>query len=210
MALGIIDSQVLSNIALVLRGKTGKTDLIAPADMAVAIADLPVGSGKDAFYQSVIERTMTVVTAEDLSDLSTVGNRALAYCTTLKSVTFPSHFENVGVGVFYSDTALETVNLNEGLTELPQHGFRECRALKQLTIPSTVNLLNGNAVENTGITSITCLAVTPPVSRSSLFYNDSKKSTILTEIKVPAQSVNAYKTATNWAEYADIIIPIEE
>jgi hypothetical protein len=49
------------------------------------------------------------------------------------------------------------------------------------------------------LTSITCEAITPPELGS---YNDLSTVTV---VYVPSESVEAYKNATNWSYYSDVI-----
>jgi hypothetical protein len=53
------------------------------------------------------------------------------------------------------------------------------------------------------LTSITCEATTPPILES----NDNLSN--VTAVYVPAESVDLYKTATNWSYYSGVIKPIE-
>jgi hypothetical protein len=53
------------------------------------------------------------------------------------------------------------------------------------------------------LTSITCKATTPPL------LNVGNNISSVTEVYVPAESVEAYKTATNWSYYGDKIQGIQ-
>jgi hypothetical protein len=55
-----------------------------------------------------------------------------------------------------------------------------------------------------GLTSVTCEAITPPTLNGTSVFDYTNNCTIY----VPSQSVETYKTATNWTEYASRIQPI--
>lgn len=50
---------------------------------------------------------------------------------------------------------------------------------------------------------ITCKATTPPTLGTNAFYNGT--TTYITAIYVPAESVNAYKSASGWSNYTSVI-----
>ena len=76
--------------------------------------------------------------------------------------------------------------------------------IKQITIPDTVTEIGDNAFSYCDqLASITCLPTTPPTLGSNVFFLDTRFV-----IKVPAASVAAYKSATNWSSYADYIVGV--
>ena len=84
--------------------------------------------------------------------------------------------------------------------------FYGCISLTSVTIPNSVTDIKYNAFTScTALTSISILATTPPTLSSSVFDNTNN-----CPIYVPAASLNAYKTATNWSAYADRIQAIGE
>jgi hypothetical protein len=54
------------------------------------------------------------------------------------------------------------------------------------------------------LTSVTCEATTPPTCDSYAFDNTNN-----CPIYVPSQSIDTYKSATNWSTYADRIQAIQ-
>ena len=79
--------------------------------------------------------------------------------------------------------------------------------MKSIELPSTVTTIGQNAFVNcTGLTRISIAAATPPTLGANAFANCSA----LTGIYVPDDSVEAYKTATNWSAYANKILPLSQ
>jgi hypothetical protein len=67
-----------------------------------------------------------------------------------------------------------------------------------------VTSIGGGAFSGcSSLTSITCEATIPP----TLGLSNNLSS--VTAVYVPAESVDAYKTAINWSYYADKIQPIQ-
>ena len=70
-----------------------------------------------------------------------------------------------------------------------------------VTIGDRITSIGNDAFENHNkLTSITCLATTPPTLGSSAFNNTND-----CPIYVPAESVEAYKAASGWSAYASRI-----
>ena len=74
--------------------------------------------------------------------------------------------------------------------------------MKNIILPSTIEIIDGETLYYTSnMISVTILATTPPtLANTSAFSNTNN-----CPIYVPAESVDAYKTATNWSNLADRI-----
>ena len=120
----------------------------------------------------------------------------------------PDNFKGYPCGI-------ENVVIGEGITEIPGSAFYMEVGIKNLTLPSTLTAIGTDAFgECEGIEVITCDATTPPTlgtDGSGVFYeNDAEynqvKIATLTAINVPAASVEDYKAADGWKEYAALIV----
>lgn len=108
-----------------------------------------------------------------------IGNLAFSYCKSLTSVTIP-----------------------DSVTSIGSSAFRECTSLASVTIPDSVTSI-GNAFGNcTSLADIYLHSTTPPTTN---IYSPVAIPTTAT-IHVPVGSGDAYKSATNWSAYADIIV----
>lgn len=120
----------------------------------------------------------------------------------LTSVTFPTNaveLIRIRENAFSGCTALTSVVLNS-VYRLDAGSFRNCYSLTSVTMGDSVSRIEATAFNGcTSLTRFTIYTVTPPTIGSQVFDN------IPTTIYVPSESVNAYKTATNWSRYADRI-----
>lgn len=136
-------------------------------------------------------------------DLREIGHNVFHGCTSLVSVTLPSGLTSLGDMVFLDCTGLTSVNIPEGLSKIPQHTFNKCYSLSAMTIPSGITEIAYEAFYKcSGLTSVTVLATTPPTLGNSVFDFTT------CQIFVPCDSVEAYKSAPNWSNYASRIMPI--
>ncbi|MBQ8070931.1 MAG: leucine-rich repeat protein [Bacteroidales bacterium] len=79
----------------------------------------------------------------DLSNVTTVNSYAFSGCTGITSVNLPSVTTLAGTvsgnsGAFENCTSLESVVLNDGLTEIQQRAFYGCTALSSINIPTAL------------------------------------------------------------------------
>ena len=117
----------------------------------------------------------------------TIGDWAFAGLQTLRSVTFGEGVTAIGAGAFYGTGitsiripasvktikggnfgafegcgSLATVEFSEGLLEIGHAAFRNCTSLREITLPSTLVLINGDGNDGGafyGCTSLTTVIV---------------------------------------------------
>ena len=78
--------------------------------------------------------------------------------------------------------------------------------MKKFDIPQSVTTIGVNTFTNcTSLSVFICRAVTPPAMVSSFTGSSADL-----KIYVPDDSVEAYKQASGWNKYADIIYPLSE
>ena len=122
----------------------------------------------------------------------------------LVSISMANSVISIGVDAFWNCRNLETINLSNNLQVIDDLAFDWCRSLTTITIPSSILSIGRFAFQGcTNLQSITIEATTPPTLGENAFV-----STTDYPIYVPAASVSAYKTATNWSTYASRIFAI--
>ena len=118
----------------------------------------------------------------------------IRYFTNLKTITG-----------FKGNTKMTTITLPEGVTTLGTECFRTAR-IRYLVLPSTISTLNHQCLNPVNYCSyIVFKSINPPSLNVNAFGLTSG-----CKIYVPDDSVNAYKTATNWTNYAARIRPMSE
>ena len=102
---------------------------------------------------------------------------------------------------------LSSVVLTSNITEIRDAALANCTALKKVVAQNTLTSIKRDAFRNSNnLTNITILAETPPVLEGSTVFDNTNNCPIY----VPAESVDAYKAATNWSSLASRIKPISE
>ena len=111
--------------------------------------------------------------------VKTIGGNALCECGSLK------------------------IKLNEGLERIESSAFNDTH-IDSLVLPSTLNYIGTGAFTLTIMDKLVVRATTPPQVDGEL--GSTCFSTMVdAKIYVPAASVEAYKTANYWSEFADKI-----
>ena len=116
------------------------------------------------------------------NSVTTIGEGAFMYCG-ITDVTIPNNVKTIGAGAFGACKGLTNVTIPSSVTMIEYRAFGFCEGLTVL------------AVEN----------ATPPEMKEDVFDYVSGNMTIY----VLAESVEKYKTAKGWSEYADKIKAIE-
>lgn len=173
-------------------------DLLLPEDDSI------ISIANDGF------RSCEWLTGIKLSDnITDIGQGAFGYCRSLTTINIPFNITKIDSSVFCNCVGLKNVIFDENsmLTNINEDAFGYCFNLTNIEIPSGVVDINYGAFsECENLTSVTIKATTPPTLGLYVFDYCSK----LTAIYVPAESVNAYKAASGWSEYAELIQAIPE
>ena len=139
------------------------------------------------------------------SGVTTIGENAFGYCENLLNVVIPDSVTTIKKNAFFDCLSFTSVNIPDSVVSIGDGAFNEGRCTS-ITIGSGVTSMGLRAFRNqTNLTSITIKATTPP----SLGGNDVFDDTNNCPIYVPSESLEAYKAATNWSEYADRFVAIQ-
>ncbi len=139
-----------------------------------------------------------------------IGNRAFVCCELVTFVYIPNTVQTIHELAFGKCSNLVKIIMSDNTQYIDQDAFISCDALTEIFLPSTVIRIDNGAFslwDETTIqddaTSITCMALNPPELGYHAFgYRN------IQNIYVPTSSIDAYKTADGWSEYADKIIGI--
>jgi len=107
-----------------------------------------------------------------------IDNYAFSGCRNLTSVTMSSGVTTIGNYAFSGCTGFVNIAIQNNVINIGDYAFRDC----------------------TGLTSVTINSQTPPTLGNNALYNTNNCT-----IFVPCQSVDVYKSASEWSRYASRI-----
>lgn len=158
--------------------------------------------GQEAFRESGI------INVQLPNGISTIVDRAFYYCPNLTEVsTYGPVSDNdpdamIQAYCFVGCPNLSRLEIPRSIRILGQGLITGNQKVNKLTIPSRVVRINFSAFDNTGVKEVIVEAVTPPATPEGEWYGFPKT---VTSILVPAQAVEAYKTARGWNKFAEKI-----
>ena len=145
----------------------------------------------------------TALTSVALSErIETIDEGTFFNCSSLTSITIPQSVTAIDYAAFDSCSALTRVTLFDGLTSLGESCFQDCTSLTEVIIPYGVTSIGTYCFAGcTSLASVTVEAATPPTLGGFAFERAAEDLIIY----VPSGSVEEYKTASGWSDYADKI-----
>ena len=210
----------------------GELKFFAPAGLTEYTIPDGITSIGDAAFRNC--SSLTNVTIPD--SVTSIGHESFKDCTSLTSITIPDSVTSIETFVFASCSSLAEIKgkfatedgrcliingeldsfapaglteytIPDGVTSIGTYAFYEYSNLISITIPETVTRIQNYAFKNCSkLAEVYCKAITPPDIWSkpdvSAFDNNASGR----KIYVPTESVDAYKAAEGWSEYADSIV----
>lgn len=135
-----------------------------------------------------------------------LGEAAL-YATTAKKIILPTNITKL-TGSCLGGLTLAELTIPEGVTEIDDYAFSGS-AIEKLILPSTLTKIGYTAGVVTSALRdkaiIVVNAVTPPTAPSARIFSNNPKY-----IYIPAGTLTAYQTATNWSAYSAVYREMNE
>ena len=132
--------------------------------------------------------------------VTAIGTYAFQDCMGLADAEISGSVTSIGECAFSGCQWLTSITLPETLTSIDLWAFNNCMGLTSITIPGSVKTIGEYAFKScSGLTKIVSLAETPPTCGSNVFNGVNTETC---ELSVPKKSVDDYKKADGWKEFA--------
>lgn len=201
-----ITMNTLDGVTLKTKNKYVNEDIAVSVDQAVVD-----GIYQDAFNEgvasvppnkmpSLIDGSLTELTAEDLKGITTIKDYAFAYVTGLTSVTIPNTVTSIGGNAFYyspievkweDNSTITEIGKNaftlylginliipNSVTTIGENGIYRCDNLTSLEIPNNVTTIGKDAMRNNGFTSLTIGSGVTSIGQNG-FSNNANLTTVI-------------------------------
>ena len=130
------------------------------------------------------------------NNVTSISGYAFYNCPSLSSITIPDSVTNIGDYVFSGCFSLSSITIPDSVESLGNNVFSSCSSLTSVTIPNSVTSIGSSAFYNCAYMSyIKFESTAPPTVTNSNAWRSLSTST---KIFVPAGTLEAYKTATNY------------
>lgn len=174
-----------------------------------SLTSVTIGSGVTSIGNNAFNGCSSLTSIDIPNSITSIGSGAFSYCDSLLSFNYPSGVTtNIGLN---NCGSLTSVTFSNNVTEIIN--FFSCAKLKRINSD-----IDGVAIIPSSVTSIAnygfnyqklikyfyFYSITPPNIGSDIFYKSGGIYQV-NAIYVPSESVELYKTATNWSAYANKI-----
>ena len=172
---------------------------------SLASITIPTGVtsiGTNAFHACSSIASITIPTG-----VTSIGNSAFDYCYSLTSITIPTGVTSIGTNAFKSCYSLASITILTGVTSISNSAFQNCYSLVSITIPTGVTSIGTNAFNacyGMRYYDFSACTAIPTLPSTNVFNNIPSDCQML----IPSSLYNNWKSATNWATYANYMVSV--
>ena len=127
--------------------------------------------GPNAFYG----QRMTTVTFTN--DVTSIGDGAFAQCIYMTDLTIPGSVTYIGTSAFEGCVTISNLSLGEGLKTIG--GFRGCKLITTVTLPSTIETIDDRAFYENKIRTINFPSSLKVIGKEAFYKCDQLKNVTL-------------------------------
>ena len=137
------------------------------------------------------------------NSVTNIGERAFASCTDLTNVTISNNVTSIERSAFAACTRLTSVTIPDNVTNIGEFAFANCYRLTNVTIPNSVTNIGEGAFG--GCKNLEKIHNNNPIPQiiEKRSFNNVNMETC--KLFVSKGSYNAYKNASVWGEFKNII-----
>lgn len=143
---------------------------------------------------------------KNYDNITEIGNQVFQNCSNLLLDKLPSSLTTLGTTVFYNCSKITINSTPQGIKTIPSQVFQNCKAITEMTFEGDITYIYDYAFYNS--TKLTKLSFPNNTSVPRLVNINAFQNCPLETIEVPSELVDSWKSATNWSNYADIIVGI--
>ena len=136
--------------------------------------------------------------------VTSIGDCAFRYCTSLKSITIPNSVMEIGSSAFSGCSSLKSITIPNSVTEIGVYAFKGCTSLTSITIPNSVTNIGDSTFW--GCSSLTAIYVTVDnknyTSVNGVLFNKDKTALICYPAGKTDKSYKITNSVTSIGNYA--------
>lgn len=140
-----------------------------------------------------------------------IGDNAFNGCTSLKNIQLSNTLESIGTNAFL-DCSFKSIIIPDSVTSIGNYAFGSISTLTKVEIGPSITDIGERAFFGcVNLEKVYVKSINPPSLGAEAFkeYNGAKPNCIIKDLEaiyVPSESVDAYKSASGWSGYKDLIV----
>lgn len=166
--------------------------------LSITIPGTVTAFGKNAFHNSRVE------SVEIKEGVTYIGSGAFSYCKSLTSVSIPSTVTSIESSAFGECIKLGSVSIPSDEINIGTKAFYGCTSLASVEILSNKASIGNEAFSGcSSLKEVYVKATTPPELNEGWVFAGSPSNL---KIYIPKGTLEAYKSANSWSNYADKLV----
>lgn len=180
----LIETRDAITNAIVERGGTVTSGALT--NVPNEILSIPSGEGGGGPFGSLVDRSITMVTAQDLDGVTSIGVGAFQGCSSLESIEFPPTLTSIGNNAFNGCWELFGIRMPDDIANIGSGAFNGCTNLALVEFSFVMDAV-------------------PELYNSDAFSGLPNNY----QIWVPGERLADWKNTENWIDLASHIYPFE-
>ncbi len=188
----------------------------------VKLSDIVIEEGVSVVGDYSFQGCNALKNVEIPSSVTTIEEYAFYRCGGLEGVALPNGITIINKGTFYNCESLVSVVVPSGVVVIDDYAFRNCSSLvavefggklerigsysfyncislREVTIPASVTTIGGWTFDYCeSLVAVCCNPIEPPMLSYDAFDHNGANRVI----RVPSESVDKYRGASGWSDYA--------
>ena len=152
--------------------------LIVPAGISGSVT---IPSGVTTIGDNAFQYCSSLTSVNIPDSVTSISNYAFQYCSSLTSINIPASVTSIGGSAFYGCSSLASINIPASVTSIGGSAFSSCSSLTSITIPDSVTSIGASVFS--GCRSLT--SVTIPEGVTSIGFQAFNNCSSLTSVTIP-------------------------
>ena len=172
-------------------------------DNCSSLNSVTIPNGITKIEERTFRRCSSLTSINIPNSVTKIGEYAFEFCSSLISIVIPSSLTKIEGWVFHGCSSLTTISIPNSVKLIDYGAFYGCSSLNSVTIGSGINTLGHEVFASCPeLKDVYCYAINVPYTQLDVFRDSYIEHASL---HVPAESVNAYKTADPWKNFKNIV-----